>query len=418
MHAAAYHAQQSLATQGHADPLYTSVGHLLSKACSNTCTTAAQAFFQLVQPTARFQLALDALLPVLGSPRSELPQRILVAYILYSLYAPHPISINPFKSALFDTFTKERNSAVQLAGEGKTSDNEQLVWVLWKVLKGDGDHLGPYPPSTLARESLPPKLRAGNLVLDEEKVSPDSLSDDTPCLSTYVHTQGRDKTEALNSNKDGPVSPEEDEGTQLLSAGLKLLLAARERVLTLSEQRILGPLIPQLTSPSVLISLDIPPIIAHNPTIATPLLVSLLTLPPSDASGAFLDVLTQLSPTLPTFDVIGRLLRDLTPATDSITGGKVTVADIVRMDVLGPLIHQCILWLDRAERDERDGLISDDRFAKGVQNLCRFFSALLKLNVVDAASDADSAEIAHFALRNSRFEEANALYRALAAPRF
>ncbi|KAH9039143.1 hypothetical protein EDB85DRAFT_1930862 [Lactarius pseudohatsudake] len=359
MHAAAYHAQQSLAAQGHADPLYTSVGHLLSKACSNTCSTAAQAFFQL-----------------------KLPQRILVAYILYSLYAPHPISINPFKSALFDTFTKERNSAVQLAGEGKTSDNEQLVWVLWKVLKGDGDHLGPYPPSTLARESLPPKLRAGNLVLDEEKVSPDSLSDDSPCLSTYVHTQGRDKTEALNSNKDGPVSPEEDEGTQLLSAGLKLLLAARERVLTLSEQRILGPLIPQLTSPSVLISLDIPPIIAHNPTIATPLLVSLLTLPPSDASGAFLDVLTQLSPTLPTFDVIGRLLRDVTPATDSITGGKVTVADIVRMD------------------------------------LCRFFSALLKLNVVDAASDADSAEIAHFALRNSRFEEANALYCALAAPRF
>ena len=71
----------------------------------------------------------------------KLPQRILVAYILYSLYAPHPIAINPFKSVLFDTFTKERNAAIQLAGEGKTSDNEQLVWVLWKVLKGDGDHV-------------------------------------------------------------------------------------------------------------------------------------------------------------------------------------------------------------------------------------------------------------------------------------
>jgi len=73
--------------------------------------------------------------------RSKLPQRILVAYILYSLYAPHPIAINPFKSVLYDTFTKERNTAVQLAGEGKASDNEQLVWVLWKVLKGDGDHV-------------------------------------------------------------------------------------------------------------------------------------------------------------------------------------------------------------------------------------------------------------------------------------
>jgi hypothetical protein len=71
MHAAAYHTQPPPAAQGHADPLYASVGHLLSKACSNTCFTAAQAFAQLVQPTARFQLALDALLPILDSPRSE-----------------------------------------------------------------------------------------------------------------------------------------------------------------------------------------------------------------------------------------------------------------------------------------------------------------------------------------------------------
>jgi hypothetical protein len=71
MHAAAYHAQPEPAAQPHANPLNTSVGHLLSKACSNTCSTAAQAFAQLVQPTARFQLALDALLPILGSPRSE-----------------------------------------------------------------------------------------------------------------------------------------------------------------------------------------------------------------------------------------------------------------------------------------------------------------------------------------------------------
>ena len=176
MHAATYHTQPGPEAKGNSDPLSTSVGHLLSKACSNTCFTAAQAFSQLVQPTARFQLALDALLPILDSPRSEvsvplsschainhqrmrfcanivpiyllirscgskLPQRILVTYILYSLYAPHPIAINPFKSVLFDTFAKERNAAVQLAGEGKMSENEQLVWVLWKVLKGDGDHV-------------------------------------------------------------------------------------------------------------------------------------------------------------------------------------------------------------------------------------------------------------------------------------
>lgn len=76
MHAAAYHVQPPPTAQGHADPLYASVGHLLSKACSNTCFTAAQAFAQLVQPTARFQLALDALLPILDSPRSEVSQSL------------------------------------------------------------------------------------------------------------------------------------------------------------------------------------------------------------------------------------------------------------------------------------------------------------------------------------------------------
>ena len=50
-----------------ADPVRVSVGHLLSRAYSLPCSTAAQAFTQLVQPTSRFQLALDALLPLLDS---------------------------------------------------------------------------------------------------------------------------------------------------------------------------------------------------------------------------------------------------------------------------------------------------------------------------------------------------------------
>ena len=52
------------------------------------------------------------------------------------------------------------------------------------------------------------------------------------------------------------------------------------------------------------------------------------------------------------------------------------------------------------------------------QQLCRFYNSLIKLAIVDPASDADSAEMAHFALRNSRFEEANALYRVLAMGKF
>lgn len=136
---------------------------------------------------------------------------------------------------------------------------------------------------------------------------------------------------------------------------------------------------------------------------------------------------------------------------DVTTGGRTTVADIVRADVLGRFIHESIQWLDNAESEGREGLISDDRFEKGLQNvsfsfffsalllysppgspiapisvpvlncnnqLCRFYNSLIKLGVVDPASDADSTEMAHFTLRNSRFEEANALYRALALVRF
>jgi hypothetical protein len=139
------------------DPVRASVGHLLDRASSLPCSTAAQAFSQLVQPTSRFQLALDALLPLLDldahaevrtdrsahSPiftqHTQLSQRILVSFILYALYAPHPMAINPFRSVLFVTFVKERDHAVRIASAGGVSENEQLVWVLWKILKGDGN---------------------------------------------------------------------------------------------------------------------------------------------------------------------------------------------------------------------------------------------------------------------------------------
>lgn len=68
----------------------------------------------------------------------QLSQRILASYILYSLYAPHPISINPFQSALLMTFTKERDLATATVTDESVTQSEQLVWVLWKILKGEG----------------------------------------------------------------------------------------------------------------------------------------------------------------------------------------------------------------------------------------------------------------------------------------
>ena len=80
---------------------------------------------------------------------------------MYHIYSSHPIAMNPFKSAFAEVFTSERDAAAARAGgspnkEGenpsasgpehesngsRTEDGdgrEQLVWVLWKILKGDG----------------------------------------------------------------------------------------------------------------------------------------------------------------------------------------------------------------------------------------------------------------------------------------
>ncbi|KAF8063943.1 hypothetical protein FPV67DRAFT_1502917 [Lyophyllum atratum] len=412
------------------DPVRASVRHLLTRAYTLPCSTAAQAYTQIVQPTSRFQLALDALLPLLDpNTPSELAQRILVAFLLYSLYAPHPIAINPFISVLFVTFVREREKAVSVAQAGEVSPNEQLVWVLWKILKGDGNDIGPYSPSTLARSPLPPKLRATNLILDDQLYNTVVDLDDTNYSYTQDnyrfrsassdHTPSTEFSSNAFSNDEAPrrvITPAVDRQNERIAQAMKLLLIARERVLTLSEQRLLSPLIPELASSGMIASLDLASIISFNPPLAHPLFVGLLNGIEQDHNlpSPFLNVLPYLPPTLPTFDLLGRLLRDQTP----VANGVYTVSSIVRGEVLGRFVHECINWLEHAENEEREGLISDDRFTKGVQNLCRFYHSLIKLGIVDPAVDTDSAEMAHFSLRNARLEEANVLYRALAMGKF
>lgn len=233
--------------------------------------------------------------------------------------------------------------------------------------------------------------------------------------------QGTSKT-LLPPASETKITREVDRENERIAQAMKLVLAARDRALTLTEQRTLTPLIPRLTSPTMITSVDLPPIVSYNPNLAYQLVIALLMALPNNHLAqdisVYLDALTLLPPTLPSFDLLGRLLRDTSAIPDYSTGGKTTIADIVRSEVLGRFIHESIKWLDNAERDEHEGLVSDDRFAKGVQNLCRFYSSLLKLSIVDAASDADSTEMSHFTLRHSRFEEANALYCILASGRF
>ncbi|TEB25394.1 hypothetical protein FA13DRAFT_1637510 [Coprinellus micaceus] len=392
-----------------------SVNKLLSTAHSLPCSKGALAFTQMLQPMARFQVALDALLPILDSTTpAEIASRILVSFILYTLYAPHPIAVNPFKSALFVTYTNEREKAVSFATkEGGVSPNEQLVWALWKILKGDGNDIGPYSPSTLARSPLPPKLRAINLVLDDDLYN--SISDlDDSAYHYFRNKRGQSApsdTNRVSQRSSRVATPEysfeRDKQNERLIYAVKLLLAARDRVLNLSEQRTLIPLLPDVASSRMVTSLDITPIVTYNPTIAHPLFVSLIT-NPNPEPMTFIDVLPHLPPTLASFDLLGRLLRDQSYIK---VPGYSTVADFVRLEVLGQFITRCIGWIEQAEREQMEGLISDDRFEKGLQHLCRFFMSLIKLNIVDPNSDTDCAEVCSFCLHYARFEEANSLYR-------
>jgi hypothetical protein len=54
------------------------------------------------------------------------------------MYAPHPISINPFATVLHAIFVRETNKALEMVQDGGPAENDQFVYVLWKILKGDG----------------------------------------------------------------------------------------------------------------------------------------------------------------------------------------------------------------------------------------------------------------------------------------
>ncbi|KAJ4485351.1 hypothetical protein J3R30DRAFT_3438969 [Lentinula aciculospora] len=481
------------------DPVLTSIRHLLSRALSLPCSTAAQAFTQLVQPTLRFQVALDALLPLLDGDLdasssfktnantnpsahndNQVAQRILVSFILFSLYAPYPISINPFRSALFMAFVNERERAIHAAnahvdtnsvtGGAETPSSEQLVWVLWKILRGDGTDIGPYTPSTLARSPLPPKLAAINLILD------DTDGNDIDIYYTPANKAGSGQSFGTNNYAEGNVNDtsrpttfipaSEDLENAVISRGLALLLAARERVLSLSERRTLEPIFHTLAASDIITPHDLSSIVTFNPDVAFPLLVELLTASISSPSNFLdlLDVLPYLPPSLSTFDIMGKLLRDtrLIPIPNAIphlllvdrpddaqnhrSGSRIPLGTLIRYQVLARFIHECI---ERLEKEEKERLSlegpggtgdGDDAWGRGVRNLCRFYLSLIKLNIVQNAKttsglsrhrsvdregnydtesfSADTVEIATFALRNSRFEEARMLYGVLATGSF
>ena len=174
---------------------------------------------------------------------------------------------------------------------------------------------------------------------------------------------------------------------------------------------------------------SLPSLFSYNPVLGHPVVVQLLggqqqrqdghhygssglssPLPSGDSAANVLKVLRTLPPTLPIFDVLGRLLRDPTvipmpseipesTSSHSIGGtsastrsnisganwnglginmssplareatAKTTVADLIRTEVLGGFVQHAIDWINTAEQHMQEGLISDDRAEKAVQSV-------------------------------------------------
>ena len=83
----------------------------------------------------------------------------------------------------------------------------------------------------------------------------------------------------------------------------------------------------------------------------------------------YLDALRRLPPVLPSFDVIGRLVRDPTVIQNASTQTSSTVADIIRSEVLGGFLLNCMNWIERAQQEASEGLVQDDRVAKSIRNV-------------------------------------------------
>ncbi|KLO16523.1 hypothetical protein SCHPADRAFT_926514 [Schizopora paradoxa] len=425
---AAYYKSAVAPAPPSSDQVRSSVLHLLAKAFTLPCLAAAQAFTQMVQPTARFQIALDNVLPLLTGnadlihsvARTQTPRRILASYILYSLYSDYPMVLNPFRCVFIEIFLHEREVAKLEAEQGGASETEQLVWVLWKILRGEGNDLSPYSPATLASSPLPPKLRAPNLAVEDSPVGDDDVEIHLPSPISSgsggsVRSQGSSSApspiESNGSRRFSSTSTLVDAREEFIAQGMHCLLAACSRVLTLTEQRVVAMALPHFAANTFIKPHDLPTLLTLNTSLGHPVIVSLLKMVPDSTSNynsriAYLDVLRHLPPTLPSFDILGRLLRDGTPVVETSMEGKTTIADLVRMEVLGAFVLNCIGWVEQSERDAQEGL------------LCRFYNTLIKLGIVDPSSDADSVEMSHFSLSHARLEEANNLYRVLALGKF
>lgn len=249
-----------------------------------------------------------------------------------------------------------------------------------------------------------------------------------------------------------PIAFPDHAKRETVALGIRLLQEGTQRVLTLTEQRVSSVndihahielmIIPSILlvrrvktvslnlphfNPQTCLSLEsFPSLFSHNPALGHPIVVQILSsqhlqvgyhgfigsglasggpespITSAEPAANIVKVLRSLPPTLPAFDILGKLLRDPTiipmpleapesgntlssrkgwyttrPGTEkNITGlavpfrtAKTTVADLIRTEVLGAFVQNAIDWISTTEQHMQEGLISDDRAEKAVQSV-------------------------------------------------
>lgn len=114
---------------------------------------------------------------------------------------------------------------------------------------------------------------------------------------------------------------------------------------------------------------DLPGLVSHNPGIAHQL-IALLIVSHEDQRPNYMAVLGSLSPILPAFDVMGRLLKD-SRELQMEGGHQFAVGAVVRSEVLNQFLHSCVEWIDKRESQslEQENGNMDDSLEKATENV-------------------------------------------------
>ncbi|KAF9514399.1 hypothetical protein BS47DRAFT_1485122 [Hydnum rufescens UP504] len=402
---------------------------LFSSSLSQPCALGFKRFQALIPQGLHFEAALSELLPVLrrGTDASDVhtnvslqerwARRIFCAYIIYALYLPHSISINPFTSSL-EEITSEISQSIP-----GTEDAEEraLMWslgiCLQSILQDRGSLLDDRTPLQLSLTGIQfsearPTTKEENPVMSRRPPEIDS---------SQLRGRSFPPQNGNLDHGDSSVIEKSEDTMSIDQQWANIATAAQSRVITLSEQRIIlsglskipPPTLRSFLGPETLASLT-----TWNIRIATPIISHLLQSPeshpgPDTVREPYLAALCQLHPTLNSWSTFKWAL----PSSE--------LRRLIRYRVIDTFISNALQIIEANERENPGDVDDEGPTVRAVQLLCKFVRSVLRSDSLSMSSTGAEetetfrggldVELTNFALSHSRLTEANALYRLLAS---